>query len=121
MAVRKKLINKKTTLEKDLRVHMYQELKFPLHLKRQVNKAKRLLGLMRSFDYLDCDTMKLLFAALVRPHLEFGNCVWASHLEKDKKLIETVLRRAAKVAGGLKDLSYEQRLKREGLPSMGYQ
>ena len=81
-----------TTLEKDLRVHMYQELKFPLHLKRQVNKANRLLGLMRSFDYLDCDTMKLLFAALVRPHLEFGNCVWAPYLEKDKKVIESGLR-----------------------------
>ena len=110
-----------TTLEKDLGVHMDSELKFSQHLERQVNKANRLLGLIRrSFDYLDGDTMKLLFAALVRPHLEFGNCVWAPYLEKDKKLIEGVLRRATKVVGGLKDLSYEQRLKRIGLPSMVY-
>ena len=72
-----------TTLEKDLGVHMDSELKFSQHLERQVNKANRLLGLIRrSFDYLDGDTMKLLFTALVRPHLEFGNCVWAPYLEK---------------------------------------
>ena len=59
----------------------------------------------RSFHYLDCDAMKLLFAALVQPHLEFGNCVWAPYLEKDKKLIESVLRRATKVIDGLKDFS----------------
>ena len=47
--------------------------------------------------------------------------VWAPYLEKDKKLIESVLRRATKVVGGPKDLSYEQRLKRVGLPSMVYQ
>ena len=99
---------------------MDPELKFSQHLERQVNKANRLLGLIRrSFDYLDCDMMKLLFAALVRPHLEFGNCVWAPYLEKDKRLIESVLRRATKVVG-LKDLSYVQRLKRVGLPSMVY-
>ena len=110
-----------TTLEKDLGVHMDPELKFSQHLERQVNKAKRLLGLIRrSLDYLDCDTMKLLFAALVWPHLEFRNCVWAPYLGKDKKLTESVLRLAAKVVGGLKDLSYEQCLKRVGLPSMGY-
>ena len=110
-----------TTFEKGVGVHKDPELKFLQHLERQVNKANRLLGLMRrSFDYLDCDAMKLLFAALVRPHLEFGNCVWAPYLEKDKKVIESVLRRATKVVDGLKDLSYEERLKRVGLPSMGY-
>ena len=87
---------------------MDPELKFSQHLERQVNKANRQLGLIRrSFHYLDCDTMKLLFAALVRPHLEFGNCVWAPYLEKDKKLIENVLRRETKVVDGLKDLSYK--------------
>ena len=55
-----------TTLKKDLGVHMDQELKFSQHLEKQVNKNNRLLGLIRrSFDYLDCDTMKLLFAALL--------------------------------------------------------
>ena len=65
--------------------------------------------------------IKLLFAALVQPHLEFGNCMWAFYVEKGKKLMESVLRRATKVVGGLKDLIYEQRLKKVGLPSMGYQ
>ena len=76
---------------------MDPELKFSQHLERQVDKENSLLGLMRrSFVYLDCDAMKLLFAALVRPHLEFGNCVWAPYLEKDNKLIESVLRSSNK-------------------------
>ena len=73
-----------TTMEKDLGVHMNPELNFSQHLDRQVNKANRLLGTIKIIIL----TMKLLFAALVRPHLEFRNCVWALHLEKDKKLIE---------------------------------
>ena len=71
-------------------------------------------------DLLIILTVTLLFAALVWPVLEFGNCVWVPYLGKDKKLTESVLRRAAKVVDGLKDLSYEQCLKRVGLPSMGY-
>ena len=110
-----------TTLENDLGVHMDPELKFSQHLERQVDKENSLLGLMRrSFVYLDCDAMKLLFAALVRPHLEFGNCVWAPYLEKDNKLIESVLSRATNVVDGHKDPSYEEPLKRVGSPSMDY-
>ena len=52
--------------------------------------------------------------------MEFPNCAWAPYLEKDKKLIRNVLRQATKVVGGLKDLSYKKRVKRVGLPSMGY-
>ena len=45
---------------------MDPELTFSQHLERLVNKANRLLGpIRRSFDYLDCDTMKFLFVALV--------------------------------------------------------
>ena len=106
-----------TTLEKDLGVHMDPELKFSQHLERQVDKVNRQLELIsRSFVYLDCDTVKLLFAALVQPHLEFGRCVWEPYVEKDKKLIKSVLRRATRAVGGLMYLSYEQRLKRLGLP-----
>ena len=64
--------------------------------------------------------MKILFTALVRPHLEFSNSVWSPRFEKDKKLIEGMLCRATKVIPGLKDKQYEDRLKRIEIPSMTY-
>ena len=96
-------------------------MKFSGHIEAQVNKANRLLGLIRrSFVHLDGESMRLLFTALVRPHLEYGNSVWRPHLERDKKLIEGVLRRATRVIPGMKDMSYEQRLEKMRLPSMAY-
>ena len=37
--------------------------------------------------------MNMLFMALVTPHPEFGNSAWSPWLEKDKKMVESVLRR----------------------------
>ena len=80
-------------VEKDLGVHIDNELKFSKHVETQVNKANRILGLIRrSYEYLDAGSMKPLFTALVRPHLEFANSVWSPRFEKDKVLIESVLR-----------------------------
>ena len=107
--------------EKDLGVNVDTSLKFSQHVEIQVNKANKLLGLIRrSFEYLDVDTMKRLFIAIVRPHLEFANVAWSPSLSRDQKLIEGVLRRATKVIPGMKDLSYEQRLEKMKIPSMAY-
>ena len=65
-------------------------------------------------------SMKLLFGALVRPHLEFGNIVWSPRLEKDKKLVEGVQCRATKIIPGLKDLTYEQILENETAMEITY-
>ena len=108
-------------MEKDLGVYIDSELKFSKHVETQVNKANKILGLIRrSYEYLDCETMRLLFIALVRPHLEFANCAWGPTLEKDKNLIEGVLHRATKCVPGLKDLKYEERLKAMKIPSMSF-
>ena len=64
--------------------------------------------------------MKMLFIAILLPHLEFGNVAWSPFLERDKKLIESVLRRATQVIPGLKDKEYEDRLKEMKIPSMTY-
>ena len=64
--------------------------------------------------------MQLLFVAFAQPHLEFGNVVWSPRLEKDKKLVEGIQRRATKIIHGLKDLMYEQRLEKMKVPCMCY-
>ena len=110
-----------TVLEKDLGVHVDPELKFSKHVETQANKANRILGLIRrSYEHLDGDSVKKLFTALVRPHIEFCIVAWSPRLIKDKKLIEGVQRRATKLVPELKDLPYQERLQSLKLPSMSY-
>lgn len=110
-----------TEVEKDLGVQVDKDLKFATHIESQVNKANKILGLIRrSYQFLDAQSMKLLFSALVRPHLECANTIWFPKFEKDKKLIEGVLQRATRLIPHLKSLDYEERLKRLDIPSMKY-
>ena len=107
--------------ERDLGVIVDKELKFSKHVETQVNKVNRILGLVRrSFEHLDIDSMRMLFVGLIRPHLEFAVSTWNPRFEKDKYLIEGVLRRATKCIPGLRHLEYEQRLEKMQIPSMCY-
>ena len=67
---------------------------------------------------ISMQSIQLLFVALVRPQLEFGNVVWSPRLGKDKKHVEGVQRKATKIIHGLKDLTYEKRLEKMKLQSM---
>ena len=109
-----------TDLEKNLGINIDPTLKFSKHIEGQVNKANRIMGLIRrSYEHLDGESFKRLFTALVRPHLEYCNVAWAPRLTKDKVLIESVLRRGTKLIPGYKELGYE-RLKKLKIPSMAY-
>ena len=56
--------------EKDLGVMVDNELKFSRHVEAQVAKANKILGLIRrSYQFLDKESLRFLFTALVRPHL----------------------------------------------------
>ena len=106
-------------LEKDLGVKDDQELKLSQHIERQVNNANKILGMIRrSYEFIESDTMKRLFTALVRPHLEFSNVAWAPRLIKDRKFIEGVQRHATKLVPDVRELPYEERLERMNIPSL---
>ena len=110
-----------TVCERDLGVHVDNELKFSLHTSIQVNKANRITGLIRrSYEYLDKESFRNLFSTLVHPLLEYCSIVYNPRLIQDKKSIENVLRRASKLVTGLYDLSYEDRLAAINIPSMQY-
>ena len=103
-------VTRESEIERDLGVQVDKDLRFSQHIATQVNKANRLLRLIRkSYEHLDAESMQLLFVALVRPHFEFGYVLCSPRLKKDKKLVEGVQCRATKVIPGLKDLMYEQR------------
>jgi len=99
-----------TLLEKDLGLNVDPEPKFSQHIERQVNKANKILGkIRRSYKIIDSHTMWRLFTALVSPHLDFSNVVWAPKLIKERKLIEELQRHATKLEPDLRELPYEQR------------
>ena len=80
-----------TTEEKDLGVWISNDLKASFQVAKAVSKAYQSLRLIRrTFTHLDCQLMKQLSVALVRPHLEYGNVVWNSDLKKDMQLLEGV-------------------------------
>jgi len=109
------------SVEKDLGVLVDRNLNFSTHISSAVLKANRLLGLIkRCFRYLDMKGLKLLYTAIVRPHLEYANAVWHPRFKKDIKLLEKVQHRATRLIPELRSLPYEERLQRLKLPSLTY-
>jgi hypothetical protein len=107
--------------EKDIGVTIDAKLNFEKHIQTQVNKANQIVGIIRrSFKYLDFKTFCLLFKSLVRPILEYASSVWNPYKTKDIEAIENVQRRATKMLPDMKDLTYEERLKKLKLPSLRY-
>ena len=110
-----------THVEKDLGIYIDAELKFTKHIEEKVNTANRLLGyLRRTFKFLNKETLSLLYKSLIRPHLEFGSCIWAPKQKYNIKLVENVQRRATKLIPELRDLPYNERLKELKLETLSY-
>ena len=60
-----------TTNEKDLGVHVDANLTFEHHVEIVVNKANRMLGMIRrAYTFLDRPTLTKLYTSLIRPLLE---------------------------------------------------
>ena len=109
------------TEEKDLGVTFCETLKFDKHILNCVNKTNKTLGIVkRSFTYMDKNMFMQLYKALIRPHIEYATVVWNPYLKKNIFLIENVQRRATKLVSGICHLSYEERLRNLGLPTLNY-
>ena len=107
--------------EKDLGVTFDQELKFTEHISLKVKKANQTVGMIRkTFTCMDPEIFTPLYKSLVRPHLEYASVIWSPAFKKDIIAVENVQRRATKMVTGLKDKSYEERLKILGLPTLYY-
>ena len=76
------------------------------------NLVLQTMGLIRrSFSYLDIQSFRWIFKAMVRPHLEYAQSVWSPFRKKDIVSIENVQRRATKMLPGMKELSYLREIK----------
>ena len=109
------------TEEVDLGITIDSKLTFQKHVSVQVNKAYRVLGLIkRTFTHKDKLSFIVLFTSLVRPLLEYGQVIWHPHFTGDEDKIERVQRRATKLIPEISHLSYEDRLKFQDLHSLYY-
>ena len=97
--------------EKDLGVTFNKHLNFDTHIHNCVNKANKMLGLIkRTFRYLDKTIFCKLYKALVRPHLEYANSIWYPYLKRQSITIEKVQRRATKLLKECRHMTYSERL-----------
>ena len=107
--------------EKDLGVIFDPSLKFSKHINTVANKANRILGVIkRTFSYMDSRMFTTLYKTLVRPHVEYANCVWSPFQLKDIETIEKVQRRATKLVPELRNLEYSARIRQLKLPTLAY-
>ena len=61
-----------------------------------------------------------LFKSVVRPHLEYDSTIWSPMYKKDKIQIENVQRHATRLVKSIQHLTFSERLKALGLPSLEY-
>ena len=105
----------------DLGVVFDPQLKFGLHIREKVNKAYARLGIIkRNFKCMSVEVFCLLYKAMVRSQLEYANSVWNPHRKEDIITLEKVQMRATKLVESIKYLSYEDRLKKLGIPTLKY-
>ena len=110
-----------TNSDKDLGYYVDNELKFHVHTAAATKKANQIVGVIkRSYESLDAKTICMLYKAMVRPHLEYGNAIWGPYYQADIKTVEAVQHRVTKLIPTLKDKTYEDRLKSLKLPSLVY-
>ena len=70
-----------STFEKDLGVNIDNELKFHIHTSSATKKANQILGVIKkSYVTRDAGTISMLYKAMVRPHLEYGNASYLGAL-----------------------------------------
>jgi len=101
-----------TTTEKDLGVIISADMKVSEQCAKAASKGNQMLGLIRrTITYKEKELILPLYKTIVRPHLEYCIQAWRPYHKKDIDILERVQRRATKMIIGLKDHSYEDRLK----------
>jgi hypothetical protein len=110
---------KTTVMEKDLGVHITNDLKWQHQCEYASNSANKALGIVKgAFKKLDIKQTKILYTSFVRPLLEFAIPAWNPNLIGDSNKLEKVQRRATKIPIETKKLDYGDRLKAFNLQTL---
>jgi hypothetical protein len=105
----------------DLGVLLDNRLTFSEHIQTKIKKAYSMIGLLkRNFDRISVSSFVILYKSIVRSHLDYCNSVWAPYLKSDIEDLEKIQKRATKILPALRNLSYPDRLKRCGIPTLKF-
>ena len=86
-----------------------------------MNKANSILGIIkRNFKYLSFEAFVSVYKAMVRPHLEYAVQLWSPYRKSYIEDIEKVQIRATKLIPGMRNVAYEERLRKLKLPTLKY-
>ena len=108
-----------TNEEKDVGITINCDLKPSHHVKKAVNMANKVIGIMsRSFHYRDKKTWIGLYKSYVRPHVEYSTPCWSPWTARDIEMIESVQERAINMCSSLKGTTYLEKLKEVGLMTL---
>ena len=104
--------------------HPIQIIDFPKEYSMiifDIKNANQIVGLIRrSFSYLDGRSFVKLYTALVRPHLEYAQCVWSPNLKRHQDNLERVQERATKLVDHMNGIEYKERLKALNLSTLSF-
>jgi len=96
-----------------------KDLKWDKQCSQAVKKANRMLGVIkRNFTDRSKETIMPLYKSVVRPHLEYCVPIWSPHYQKDIELVEGVQRRATELIDDVRNLHYEERIKKLNLMTL---
>ena len=103
-----------------LGVLISSDLSWSNHIKDITSKARKQVGLLyrRFYKHASPATLRTLYVALIRPHLEYAVPVWDSHLGKDIDALESVQRFATKICTKCWSMHYQVRLDRLHLDTL---
>ena len=105
--------------ERDLGVIISKDFKFSRQCLMTKNKANSMLGIInRVVLYKSSEVISKLYRSYVRPHLEYCIPFVTPTNVKDADMLEGVQKRATKMIPSLRNLPYEERLKRLGMFSL---
>ena len=108
-----------STCEKDVGIHITNNLKPAEHCTTVANRARHILGqIARSFHYRDKHTLKKLYTTYVRVHMEFAVPAWSPWLLGDINKLESVQKQAVNMISGLRGSTYEEKLDELGLTTL---
>ena len=109
----------RSRIQKDLGIWIQNDLKWHSQVCSAASKGNRILGqVLHGIKFRTQTVIKLLYTSLVRPHLEYAIPVWCPYLEKDKRILEAVQRRATRAISGFRDLNYNDRQKALNLTNL---
>ena len=92
--------------QKDLSIHISNNLHPRYHIQKAVNSALKRIGLIkRCFTNRGNLTLTTLYTSLIRPVIEYGSPVWAPWHKKDIQLIDKVQAKFSKLTQN--DLNFE--------------